>query len=108
MRAAAITQRRYIASATALMKSHLHITEPNTRTDSGPRIGDADAWPARNTSKHVRNQLYERVKNVGPLGRGEKSRADPTVSPDRVTHAFHCDIVARNHSNVPKKVLLLK
>ncbi|GBP37948.1 hypothetical protein EVAR_84935_1 [Eumeta japonica] len=38
------------------------------------------------------------------LGRAEKSLADPTVSPVHVTRAFHCDFIARNHSNVPKEV----
>ncbi|GBP00379.1 hypothetical protein EVAR_943_1 [Eumeta japonica] len=35
------------------------------------------------------NELCERVEHAGPLGRAEKSRADPTVSSDRVTRAFH-------------------
>ncbi|GBP94094.1 hypothetical protein EVAR_69739_1 [Eumeta japonica] len=30
------------------------------------------------------NRLCEHVEHVGPLGRAEKSRADLTVSPDRV------------------------
>ncbi|GBP06320.1 hypothetical protein EVAR_3640_1 [Eumeta japonica] len=51
-----------------------------------------------------RDQLCERVEHVAPLGRAEKSRADPTVTPDRVTGAFHCDVTARNHSNVPMEV----
>ncbi|GBP19021.1 hypothetical protein EVAR_78490_1 [Eumeta japonica] len=47
------------------------------------------------------NKLSERVEHVGSLGRADRSRADPTVSPD---HAFHCDVIAGNHSNVPKEV----
>ncbi|GBP61359.1 hypothetical protein EVAR_50841_1 [Eumeta japonica] len=35
------------------------------------------------------NQLCECVEHVGQLGRAEKSRADPTVLPDRVARAFH-------------------
>ncbi|GBP02929.1 hypothetical protein EVAR_73146_1 [Eumeta japonica] len=31
------------------------------------------------------------------------SRKEPS-GPDRVTRAFHCNIIARNHSNVPKEV----
>ncbi|GBP82802.1 hypothetical protein EVAR_46025_1 [Eumeta japonica] len=50
------------------------------------------------------NRLCERVKHVGPLGRAEKSRADPSVSSNRVTQAFHSDVIARNHSNFPKEV----
>ncbi|GBP65647.1 hypothetical protein EVAR_53456_1 [Eumeta japonica] len=48
------------------------------------------------------NRPCERVEHVSPLGRAEKSRENPTVSPDRITRAFHCDVIARNHSNVPK------
>ncbi|GBP54844.1 hypothetical protein EVAR_87918_1 [Eumeta japonica] len=46
------------------------------------------------------NQLCERVGQVGPIGRAEKSRADPTVSLER----FTVNLIARNHSNVLKKV----
>ncbi|GBP28883.1 hypothetical protein EVAR_24559_1 [Eumeta japonica] len=42
------------------------------------------------------NQLCERMERVGSLGRAEKSRADPTVSPDCVTRAFHCDVIVQN------------
>ncbi|GBP94413.1 hypothetical protein EVAR_65669_1 [Eumeta japonica] len=52
------------------------------------------------------NELCERVEHVDPLDRTENSRADPIVSPDRVTRAFHYDVIARNHSNMPKEVSL--
>ncbi|GBP51401.1 hypothetical protein EVAR_38795_1 [Eumeta japonica] len=35
--------------------------------------------------EQVCNRPCERVEHVGLLGQAEKSRADPTVSPDRVT-----------------------
>ncbi|GBP15867.1 hypothetical protein EVAR_12466_1 [Eumeta japonica] len=52
------------------------------------------------------DQLCERVEHVGPLGQAERNRADPTVSPDRITRAFHCHAIARNYSNVPTEILL--
>ncbi|GBP61263.1 hypothetical protein EVAR_52751_1 [Eumeta japonica] len=44
------------------------------------------------------SQLCERVKLVDPLGRTE------TSGPDRITRACHCDVIARNQSNVLKEV----
>ncbi|GBP42726.1 Zinc finger protein 26 [Eumeta japonica] len=37
--------------------------------------------------------------NTRPLG---PSRKEPS-GPDRVTRTFHCDVIARNHSNVPEE-----
>ncbi|GBP82891.1 hypothetical protein EVAR_59343_1 [Eumeta japonica] len=54
------------------------------------------------------NQLFELVEHVGSLGRTEKRRADQTVSPARVTRTFYYDVIARNHSKVPKDVSLQK
>ncbi|GBP75759.1 hypothetical protein EVAR_59402_1 [Eumeta japonica] len=52
------------------------------------------------------NQLQERMKHVDPLGRAEKNQADSTVSPYRVTRAFHSNVIARNRFNVPKEISL--
>ncbi|GBP04793.1 hypothetical protein EVAR_3723_1 [Eumeta japonica] len=40
-------------------------------------------------------------------GSARPSRKEPS-KPDRVTRAFHCNIIAQNHFNVPKKVSLQK
>ncbi|GBP21144.1 hypothetical protein EVAR_11175_1 [Eumeta japonica] len=42
----------------------------------------------------------------GPLGRVEKSRADPTVSLDRFTRPCRYNVIARYNFNVPQEVSL--
>ncbi|GBP44398.1 hypothetical protein EVAR_81312_1 [Eumeta japonica] len=93
-----------------------HLITPALATPRALLLRDDQLSQSTNSLAYLRWALVsrtvegpsERVEHVDSLGGAEKSRADPTVSPDRVTRVFHCDIIAQNHSNVPKKVSLQK